>query len=643
MAVGDTHTVQALNAAGKPVTGLVWTSSDATIVSLSTDSPPVLTALAIGHATISAGGASADVTVSPTLALGTILGSNPGNGSGVNKIVPAVPSSSGVADVFAFQNDGTVEAITSDGITAWTAAANSDSVPNFQGGLIVRHYDPNTNSYSIQKLDGATGLPYPPYSLGPDHELLVHPDGTVFAVDGNEVVAVDPITGTSKFTIPVPGNYPASGIDFVQPIIAGDGYAYVPFVYRSSDCINVSLDMLRISTTGAYDRIPVITRPTHSCEWEGIVANVITNADSGVLLSWKSTDYQQSSTVAVDTYGMAIAAGTTVNLVNAPQLPGQNGPVIPVLQAGDGSYIGTVESDTGGIVAFDRTGAVRWTLPGYWQPEIATADGGVIASELDENNNPIATVTFDQNGNATGQMNPLTPSWTGNWYRDGDVEQVALAPALFAFTYAAAQGGNPSNSGAHVTPQYSPQQGLYDLARANPTSSTQCNALLAQFAAMGNVPEPTLIAQLQSAANRARNFVYDGPSSPTALTAAKFPGLASPGITTVGQWFAAHNVTGNYAEGLSQFNGDAIWVRFDEWLSWLFRTLSPHFLTSKGKLNSYAMGTLMHEILHKQSVGGGFTHQQMNTAIQAVFGSLPITDENPDSVGIGNACFGNVN
>ncbi|HEX8817337.1 MAG TPA: hypothetical protein VF753_17720, partial [Terriglobales bacterium] len=59
------------------------------------------------HVTITAGGASADVTVSPTLALGTVLWSNPGDGSGVYKIVPAVPSSSGVADVFAFQNDGT--------------------------------------------------------------------------------------------------------------------------------------------------------------------------------------------------------------------------------------------------------------------------------------------------------------------------------------------------------------------------------------------------------------------------------------------------------------------------------------------------------------------------------------------------------
>ena len=63
MAVGDTRTLQALTAAGQSVTGLTWTSSDPTVVSLSPDDPPVLTALAAGHVTITAGTASADVTV----------------------------------------------------------------------------------------------------------------------------------------------------------------------------------------------------------------------------------------------------------------------------------------------------------------------------------------------------------------------------------------------------------------------------------------------------------------------------------------------------------------------------------------------------------------------------------------------------
>jgi hypothetical protein len=113
LAVGDKRTIQALNPAGQPVTGLTWTSSDPEVVSLSSDDPPLIAALAAGHVTITAGEGSADVTVSAgALPVGTVIWSNPGNGSGVTQIVPAVPSPSGVADVFAFQGDGKVLAIT---------------------------------------------------------------------------------------------------------------------------------------------------------------------------------------------------------------------------------------------------------------------------------------------------------------------------------------------------------------------------------------------------------------------------------------------------------------------------------------------------------------------------------------------------
>jgi hypothetical protein len=167
---------------------LTWATTDPTVVSLSTDDPPVLTALAAGHATITAGTGSADVTVSVgALPIGTVIWSNPGNGSGVTSIMPAVPSPTGVADVFAFQADGTVAAITADGTIAWTANVsqaeqyNEDQgtysfslipgriVPDFQGGMVVvTNTDGATCDpchFSIAKLDGTTGQPYPAYSL----------------------------------------------------------------------------------------------------------------------------------------------------------------------------------------------------------------------------------------------------------------------------------------------------------------------------------------------------------------------------------------------------------------------------------------------------------------------------------------------
>src|SRR5205807_7040518 len=105
------------------------------IATLSTDDPPTITAVAAGNVTITAGGASADLTVyaGPTLPLGTIIWSDPGDGSGVTSIVPAVPSSTGVADVFARQGDCSVQAIASDGTLAWTASvgASGTLLPDF--------------------------------------------------------------------------------------------------------------------------------------------------------------------------------------------------------------------------------------------------------------------------------------------------------------------------------------------------------------------------------------------------------------------------------------------------------------------------------------------------------------------------------
>ena len=199
MLVGDTHTIQALDSSGHPVTGLTWTSSDTNVVSLSTDDPPVLSALAVGHVTITAGGASADVTVSAgstdnpgTLPLGTVLWSNPGDGSGVYKIVPAVPSPSGVADVFAFQYSDMVEAITSDGTTAWTAdVSNADAVPDFLGELVMAVRG-DIGSTSIVRLDGTTGQPAATYTAPGDSGLdgpVPHPDGTIFAVQYDRAAA----------------------------------------------------------------------------------------------------------------------------------------------------------------------------------------------------------------------------------------------------------------------------------------------------------------------------------------------------------------------------------------------------------------------------------------------------------------------
>lgn len=255
MVVGDTRSLQATDSTGQPVKGLAWVSSDPTVILLSTSDPPMLTALAPGTVTITAGGASADVSVysGATFPLGTTIWSNPGDGSGVSSIMPAVPSDTG-ADVFAINNSGNIQAIRRDGSVSWTSNVPVNDFPiykpDFQGGMVI--FDENLQS--IYKLDWMTGQPYPAYAAT-NHTPgvpAVHTDGTLFVADSDGtnawVTGLDPSTGLSKFQVPIPlssatlsvtgqvceSSYPNQGTgtganEPTDPIIAGDGFAYVQY------------------------------------------------------------------------------------------------------------------------------------------------------------------------------------------------------------------------------------------------------------------------------------------------------------------------------------------------------------------------------------------------------------------------------
>uniref|UniRef100_Q01V11 Cell surface receptor IPT/TIG domain protein n=1 Tax=Solibacter usitatus (strain Ellin6076) TaxID=234267 RepID=Q01V11_SOLUE len=488
MMVGETRTIQALDPTSRAVTGLTWTSSDATVVSVSSTDPQVLTALAVGHVTITAGSASADVTVwADAMPQGTVLWSNPGNGSGVTKIVPAVPSPTGVADVFAFQGDETVQAITSDGITAWTAdVSGADVIPDFQGGLIIRREESNPRTSSIQKLAGQTGQPYPAYTTNVDGSLkrmVVHPDGTIFTAERDysvhpytaSVIGIDSLTGIRKFSVPLQheGDWWAD-CEGYELMIAGDGYAYAPYGYRIGDGSAAALRLLRISSSGAYDTISL---PNAKDVWLDVCVpqfHVITNADKGVVVTWKD-----------DTVHMVTTTGVSVGVASPPDVGGTHlDELIPVLQAEDGSFVGTRAWEDEAsephftMVAFDENGNVRWSVPGY-EPKIATADGGVIAQAWDEDEYDFtgAVVTFDQNGNATGQMASLpTYSWHGDAYRVGSIDLVVANPLYIALSFWPFQGANASGgSTAAKQPVYAsladcttspgcigPREGIYN-------------------------------------------------------------------------------------------------------------------------------------------------------------------------------------
>ncbi len=325
------------------------------------------------------------------------------------------------------------------------------------------------------KWDGTTGLPYPAYTPSGDFVGIgglvgIHPDGTVFATQcyygpgqhGCAVVGIDPTTGTQKFDVPIRIPPDSEAVAGGNAIIAGDGYAYVPYGYRAQggDTLN-HLRLLRVSASGAYDDFQIAD--VRSSQWSEVFSigtYIITNNDTGILLSWGTTWNGDDPPVL----GMAITNGTNVTLINAPQIPGQSDAIIPMLQAQDGSFVGTVWAGSEDdplqyMIAFDQTGAVRWAMPNE-QPQIATAEGGVIGQ---------SGVVYDQNGNTTAQIVAMpVQSWTGNLYRYGSVDQFVGMPILLAASFWAFQGAN--NSGNYAAAQALPDRvkATYDLVGPDP-------------------------------------------------------------------------------------------------------------------------------------------------------------------------------
>jgi len=176
------------------------------------------------------------------------------------------------------------------------------------------------------------------------------------------------------------------------------------------------------------------------------------------------------------------------------------------------------------------------------------------------------------------------------------------------------------------------KSGLCEIS--NKKFSGPCRKFLEKLANLAGISVDALISQLQATASDAQNYVYDGPSSTVPLDGNKFPGVSSPGVNTVGDTFS--NVPNQ--EALSQFNGSAIFLKGD-WGSGFLTGLFSPYATSGGSATSYGLGTLTHELLHKKSVGGGFSHSNINAALNAVGAAGGTFGRNDISDRIARLCF----
>jgi hypothetical protein len=466
--VGQTRTISVTDASGNVVTGLEWTTSNPSVVSLSTDDPPILTAVAPGTAVVYVVGMPILVTVysGTSLPSGTPIWSVPLGGSanpGSVTIAPAVPSASGV-DLFAMDTTGTLTALSSDGSKVWKAPGGpsyggtvfgaqgayyvaSSIIPDFSGGALLKSGDfyigsqGGTWTHVVQKVNSATGQYTTLYTfssqcwtlpvgvicadLGSLQTVIPHPSGLLFIQDNGAIILMDPSTGQQIASValpvsPNPSGAPYGGAGMGKMIVAGDGNAYVPYGGM----------LLRFSPDGTYNEISLGAQTA---------TYVITNGDSGVAVFGSGC----AANTTANCYTLTLVSNDVVTSQSEFVLgQGVNGPgstFLPTLQREDGSYIG---ADTyGNLFAIGLDGSVVWQQqittapPGSNAPPVyplyATADGGAIVtssartcppgdltnvegtfgclstalSPVDLGYGQLGTLyTVDQNGNVTSQQ-----------------------------------------------------------------------------------------------------------------------------------------------------------------------------------------------------------------------------------------------
>jgi len=192
MLVAELATLSLRDESGMPVEQAVWSSSDDEVVTLSATDPPVLTAVAVGSATITVEKngviVTASIEVSPALAAGATrwtLPPLPGMRSEpplfAHRVNASVPH---MFTVEMEQWDSTLRAVTSEGEVLWQMRAPGVPVMGDSfGGVLSVVYDENDNPRAYARVGGGSINSWRYQSAGELGRPAQAPDGTIYAIE----------------------------------------------------------------------------------------------------------------------------------------------------------------------------------------------------------------------------------------------------------------------------------------------------------------------------------------------------------------------------------------------------------------------------------------------------------------------------
>jgi hypothetical protein len=513
MLVGSTQQFTAVDDQNRQRIDATWTVSNTTLATITPDTSPILTALAVGQVTLTADvqGVSAQVQVNilsgTSLPIGITQWQAPLiTGFNCTTLVQALPTIGGNPDLYCIATDNNgdiaVQALTTDGQQLWQRTISNAyldaATADAYGGLLL---DYTTNFQVVPTLmlrvdlDGLTGSTawQTAFTNGGFENAAIRSDGTIVSVQSTFQGAATPFFGYENFStslvllngrsgqpimnLALPPtvqtlvnktcpqlNYTSSNSTSTSsPIVDTDGTVRLLLAYGTTtitdSCISqddqqyagtTTLSLFTVYLDGSTSTQTIQSRSNNDFAPDLAPGVVIPDGQGGALASW--TDYLNSCNFTV-----SHATSQGITTYTLPLNPSCDTIGTQTMVLGEN---GTAFATNGlNLVSFNvNSGQVVWTYQAQSETTFAitaaTVGDGLAGISTDQNG--VKTViTFDPSGNPNSNTTAATYldySWQGAWNAilNGAASGYSLPPELIAGSSYAMLGGSQSANGMAV-------------------------------------------------------------------------------------------------------------------------------------------------------------------------------------------------